>query len=168
MYYPQDLSAVRNHSRLTTRLLILALCAVGPAVLLPAATNAAPHERCFAQTGHCVSGSILEYWERNGGLPIFGYPISEQRTETVEGAWTGPVQWFERDRLEDHSDQGQGVLAGRLGVRLLEIQGTPWQSLPSAPYPKDNTCLYFFETMQALCPPFRQYWERNGGLERFG
>ena len=39
--------------------------------------EAAPRTRCFPETGFCVSGSILTYWERNGGLPVFGYPISE-------------------------------------------------------------------------------------------
>lgn len=152
------------------RLLTLAIGMVVLASLLPMAVSAAPRQRCFVETGYCVSGPILNYWERNGGLPIFGYPISEQRTETVEGTWTGPVQWFERDRLEDHSAQGQGVLAGRLGARLLELRGAPWQTFPPAPAqaidPKQ--CRFFPETNHTLCGRFRTYWERNGGLERFG
>src|SRR5215216_7407189 len=70
-------------------------------------------QRCFAETNQCIGGPIRAYWERNGGLPIFGYPVSPQRVETVEGQ-TLPVQWFERDRLEDHG--AAGVLAGRLGA----------------------------------------------------
>ena len=91
------------------------------ALLFSVAAPAAAQERtrCFRETGFCVSGRILDYWERNGGLPIFGYPIGEQYIDTVEpgpNSWTGPVQWFERDRLEDHSNQGLGVLAGRLAL----------------------------------------------------
>lgn len=120
--------------------------------------------RCFQETGHCIQGSILVYWENNGGLPVFGYPITPVSVETVDG-WTGPVQWFQRDRLEDHGLDG--ILAGRLGAALLELQGRPWFTFaPASTAPQD--CRYFLETNHSLCEPFLSYWERNGGLERFG
>jgi hypothetical protein len=122
---------------------------------------------CFDETGECIAGTIRLYWEDNGGLPVFGYPITPLRIETVDG-WTGPTQWFQRDRLEDHG--AQGVLAGRLGARLLELQGRPWQTafsrISSTLVPA--SCLYFAETGHSLCEPFLSYWQQNGGLERFG
>lgn len=139
--------------------------------MLPLATLALPRSanaqrtRCFSETGYCVSDPILGYWERNGGLAVFGYPITDLRIETVEGTWTGPVQWFERDRLEDHG--AEGVMAGRLGAQILELQGRPWTTWPqvdSAP----RGCRYFPVTGHSVCPPFIGYWEQNGGLERFG
>lgn len=156
-------------SRRTLRTSVIILLALA---LLATLTAAAParaqaRTRCFPETGYCVSGPILDYWERNGGLAVFGYPITEQRTETVEGIWTGPVQWFERDRLEDHSNEGLGILAGRLGARVLELQARPWQSLP-APAGIPHACRFFVETGHTLCGPFLRYWERNGGLMRFG
>jgi hypothetical protein len=127
--------------------------------------RAAERTRCFQETGFCVSGPILDYWEQHGGLPVFGYPIGEQRIEIVEAAWRGPVQWFERDRLEDHGTDG--VLAGRLGDRFLQFQGIDWQQQP-----RDTaaaaSCRFFVETQFNLCQPFLGYWERNGGLARFG
>jgi len=138
-------------------------------VLLPLShhhqTRAQTDERCFPETGYCISGVIRAYWETNGGLPVFGYPTTPQRIETVEGTWTGPVQWFERDRLEDHGDLG--VLAGRLGSRILERKGTSWQEFPTVEQAPDN-CLYFEITGHSLCQPFLSYWRTNGGLERFG
>ena len=129
--------------------------------------QATPGERCFTQTGYCISGTIRAYWEQNGGLPVFGYPITPQRTETIDGSWTGPVQWFERDRLEDHTNEGNGVLAGRLGDQFLRLQGSDWTQLP-----RDNTatagCRFFRETSYNLCEPFLSYWEQKGGLSRFG
>lgn len=122
-------------------------------------------ERCFSETGYCISGNIRVYWERYGGLPVFGYPITTQRTETIEGTWTGPTQWFERDRLEDHGDQG--VMAGRLGADILERTGTPWQNLPGVDSAA-SSCYYFAVTRHSLCEPFLSYWQNNGGLERFG
>lgn len=149
------------------RMFILLVLALLPLATLafPPATTAQGRTRCFDETGYCVSDPILSYWERNGGLAVFGYPITELRTETVEGTWTGPVQWFERDRLEDHG--AEGVLAGRLGAKILELQGRPWTTFPqvdSAP----RGCRYFPETGHSVCQPFASYWELNGGLARFG
>lgn len=104
------------------------------------------------------------YWEQHGGLVQFGYPLGNVRTERV-GGWTGPVQWFERDRLEDHGTQG--VMAGRLGVELLDRQGRPWFLFPPTTEIPDQ-CIYFPETRHTLCEPFLTYWQQQGGLERFG
>lgn len=148
---------------LAALLALVALAALGPAA--PAAAQ--ERSRCFPETGLCVGGRILEYWERNGGLAVFGFPITEQRIESVEGTWEGPVQWFERDRLEDHSNEGKGVLAGRLGAQVLELQGRIWQKLPR-PAERPAGCRFFEVTGHSLCGVFLRYWERNGGLERFG
>jgi hypothetical protein len=146
------------------RTLVLLVALAGLSVPQGAAAQA--DARCFPETGFCISGRIRTYWERNGGLAVFGYPIGPLQQETIEGRWTGPVQWFERDRLEDHANENLGVLAGRLGARSLELQGVNWQE------GADNTampgCRFFRETGFNLCGSFLRYWERNGGLERFG
>ena len=144
-------------------LLILTLLA---GTLAAGAAQAQTAQRCFAETNQCIAGPIRAYWERNGGLPIFGYPVSPQRVETVEGQ-TLPVQWFERDRLEDHG--AAGVLAGRLGARYLELTNRPWEyfdkigAADTAP-----GCSFFAQTGHSLCGPYLSYWRQNGGLERFG
>ena len=146
-------------------LALLALLALMPLAAPPAPAAAQARERCFPETGYCISGPILAYWERNGGLPIFGYPISEQRVETVEGR-SLPVQWFERDRLEIQADGT--VTAGRLGARLLELQGRPWESFPPERPINSLECRYFPQTRFNVCGWILGHWERNGGLERFG
>jgi hypothetical protein len=129
--------------------------------------TSAARSRCFPETGFCVSDPLLAYWESHGGLPVFGYPLTAQRVETVENR-TIPVQWFERDRLEIQQDGT--ITAGRLGARLLEIQGRRWEIQPRQPaLPPDVTdCAYFEPTGRTLCQPFLGYWRANGGLERFG
>lgn len=127
----------------------------------------AQDERCFPETGNCISGAIRNYWESNGGLPVFGYPITQLASETNADGFTGPTQWFERDRLEDHSAEGKGVLAGRLGAQALLMEGRPWESLSKVSSAAEG-CRYFAETGHSLCQPFLTYWEQNGGLERFG
>ncbi len=151
--------------RVSTLALLLTLAL---AWALEARTASAEGRRCFPETGFCISGVIRTYWERNGGLAVFGYPISDLRVETVEGSWSGPVQWFERDRLEDHSNQRLGVLAGRLGARYLELQGRPWSHGNEGPRPGRNLCIRFVETGYNVCAPFSYYWEHRGGLTRFG
>lgn len=142
-------------------LLLTALSAVVTAAPAQAQTS----ERCFSETGFCISGPIRAYWERNGGLAVFGYPIAPQAVETVEGR-TLPVQWFERDRLEIQADGT--ITAGRLGARYLELTGRPWQQFPGEQPIDSQECSYFPQTRFNVCGWFLGYWQRNGGLERFG
>lgn len=142
-------------------LMLAALFAVG----IPAySATAQADNRCFPQTGKCISGVIRRYWEANGGLAVFGYPITDLAVETNAEGFTGPTQWFERDRLED---QGGNVLAGRLGAQKLALEGRPWETLPKV-NGAGQGCVFFAQTGHSLCPPFRAYWESNGGLARFG
>jgi len=53
----------------------------------------------FPETGHTLSNGFLNYWKTNGGLGVFGYPISEEMGE--DGT---TVQYFERARFEYHGD----------------------------------------------------------------
>lgn len=53
----------------------------------------------FGETSHTLRGEFLQYWEKRGGVQIFGFPISE---EVVENGRT--VQYFERARLEYHPE----------------------------------------------------------------
>ena len=130
-----------------------------------AAPAQAQRTKCFEMTGYCVSDPILAYWERNGGLAVFGYPIGAAiPNEVVEGTWVGTTQWFERDRLEDHG--ALGVMAGRMGALMRERQWRPWQYGPG--WPGNADCRYFAETGYTACGVFLRYWEQNGGLERFG
>jgi hypothetical protein len=155
-------------------LLLVALCAALLAGLsAPAPARAQERTRCFPETGQCITGRILAYWERNGGLSVFGYPITALAQETIyeepgQDAWLGPVQWFQRDRLEDHG--AEGILAGRLGARQLNNMVVGLLIPPPAPVegPAPAGCRYFPVTKHNVCQPFLSYWERNGGLERFG
>ena len=80
------------------------------------AVQAAPGERCFPETGECIDGRFAQYWDSNGGLPVFGLAIGEQRQERgTEGVFVS--QWFERERFEAHPENRApyDVLLGRLG-----------------------------------------------------
>ncbi len=71
----------------------------------------------FSETGHNVSGDFLAYWQRNGGLAQFGYPLSEVISEKLEDGNTYQVQYFERARFEAHPENAAPytVLLGQFG-----------------------------------------------------
>src|SRR5262245_46208448 len=102
-------------------------------VVAPQRTSAQTGQRCFPETNQCISGRIREFWEQNGGLPVFGFPITDQHEETVEGK-SYQVQWFERNRLELHPENARpyDVLLGRLGVDRLQQQGRDWFQFPKS------------------------------------
>jgi hypothetical protein len=78
----------------------------------------------FPETSHAVGGAFLNFWNANGGLEIFGYPISEQIVEVEPGTNRyRVVQYFQRARMELNNDPdlvaaGQQVQLGLLGRAL--------------------------------------------------
>ena len=80
-----------------------------------------------------VCGRILEYWNENGGLPVFGFPIADQTSQQIEGKPL-QLQWFERNRLELHPENARpyDVLLGRLGADSLAAQKRDWNTFGKA------------------------------------
>ncbi|GAC1362639.1 MAG: hypothetical protein NVSMB42_22310 [Herpetosiphon sp.] len=117
--------------------------------------------RTFPATGQTTSGRLLQYWDANGALPVFGFPIGPQSQQaTPDGTFA--LQWFERNRLELHPENAApyDVLLGRLGADALARQGRPWQSL-GREAPRAG-CRFFADTGHNLCEPFSTYWKSNG------
>ncbi len=131
---------------------------------LPRSIYAQQAERCFDETGYCIAGRMRQFWEQNGGLPVFGLPITSQRMEMIEGQAIA-VQWFERNRLELHpgNPAPYDVLLGRLGVDVLEQQGLSWFTFPRDAEPQPG-CRFFPETGQNVCGAILNTW-RSSGLE---
>ncbi len=136
--------------------------------VLPLAEPARAQERrCFAQTNQCIEGRFLQYWQQNGGLSVFGYPVGPAREErNRDTGKTYLTQWFERNRFELHPENARpyDVLLGRLGDDTLLKQGRDWrreyvrQPLDSSACEAVNTDGQDF----ILCPPFRDYYRAHG------
>ncbi|HET9495882.1 MAG TPA: glycosyltransferase family 39 protein [Chloroflexia bacterium] len=79
----------------------------------------------FAETGHAVKEAFLRYWQREGGLAVFGYPISEELPEiNASDGKVYTVQYFERARLEwhpTHAGTVNEVQLGLIGKQALEM-----------------------------------------------
>lgn len=136
---------------------------------LATARGQAVERRCFAETGQCIEGRFRDYWEQNGGLAVFGYPITPARPETNSD--TGQrylTQWFERNRFEAHPGNAApyDVLLGRLSDARLRQTGVNWQTAPRESGARAG-CLWFAETGHNVCNQggtqgFMAYWQSHG------
>jgi hypothetical protein len=142
----------------------MALIILLAGLVSPRFAQAQPAKLCFPDIpgiADCIEGRIREYWEQNGGLPVFGYPISAAAMEqTAEGAFL--TQYFERNRFELHPDKARpyDVLLGRLGDDRLKQIGRVWQGFPKA---QASAAHFFGETGHAIAHgPFWSYWSSHG------
>jgi LPXTG-site transpeptidase (sortase) family protein len=91
-----------------------------------------PNQDYFVETQHVLAGAFRGYWQAHGGLPVFGYPLSEEFTErNTEDGRDYTVQYFERARFEFHPDLSQTyqVTLGHLGRHYLAQHPAPeWAS----------------------------------------
>jgi peptide/nickel transport system substrate-binding protein len=90
----------------------------------------------FPETRHTVSGKILEYWNKYGGLQQFGFPLSEPFDEiSAADGKTYTVQYFERNRFEYHPEKRAPyeVELGLLGVQQYKQTSVPGDRLPISP-----------------------------------
>jgi hypothetical protein len=127
-------------------------------LLLITAATASAQERFFPETAQSARGAFLDFFQRNGGVDIFGYP------RTGEFELNGhTVQYFQRARFEWWPDQPEpfrvqlGLLADELG-----------RGRPPSVQSSDPTRRYFQETQHSIGGGFREFWEQRGGLAIFG
>jgi hypothetical protein len=159
----------------TLTLLGLLLAGASAPVAGARVAGAAPDESCFPQTGFCVRGRFLDYWQQHGGLAINGYPLTAERQERLEDGRTYTVQYFERVRLEYHPENAlpQDVQLGQLGRRVHPAD-PPAKPDPAATYfPQTghnlgDTVLLGTDHPTRFILEFRTYWEQHGGLAQFG
>ncbi len=120
-------------------------------------------KRFFPQTSHSLGEPFLSYWEKNGGLAQFGYPLTEAFTEkSIDDGKPYTVQYFERARFEHHPEK-----AGTPYEVLLGFLGKAFHP-PDAAVKAASDARFFPETGHNLRGRFRTYWEANGGLAIYG
>jgi hypothetical protein len=125
---------------------------------LPAQAQEAD-QLCFEQTGYCLTEDIRDFWQQNGGLAVFGLPLSPLHHAVVEGTWR-QVQLFERARLELHPENAPPyqVLLSRLGADVLAQQQRNWYAFPRADGPAEG-CRFFAQTGHNVCGELLAAWE---------
>jgi hypothetical protein len=128
---------------------------------LPTAPQSAPRPGAFyfAESGHSISPLFQRYWEQNGGLAEFGYPL----TEEFESLGL-QVQYFQRARFEYHPGSATPIELTQLGRILTSNLDFP----TIQPFASDSYRVYFPETGHSLSFGFLSYWKEHGGLATFG
>ncbi len=126
-----------------------------------------PDKVFFQQTGHSLGGVFLQYWQEHGGLPVYGYPLTEEYTEkSATDGKSYTVQYFERNRFEYHPENQppQDVQMGLLGVQAIGKRIFPPLT---DPMPGSDT-IYFPQVQHTIGGAFLQYWQERGGVGQFG
>jgi hypothetical protein len=117
----------------------------------------------FPETGHNIGRAIKRFYDTQGGLDIFGLPLTEVFVE--DGM---QVQYFERARFELHPELPPEfyVSLTLVGRHFTEGRTEPaFQWLPADPG-GDHT--FFPESGHTLGGAFRGFWRGRGGLATFG
>ncbi len=124
----------------------------------------------FTQTGHTVTGEFLGYWQQYGGLPVFGYPVSDVQVEKGY-----QVQYFQRERFEFHPEQKDAAYQVELGLLGLQIsylqQATFTPPNPNNASVNTAAAIYVSQTHRLLSGEFLKYWQARGnneGLRLYG
>ncbi len=122
----------------------------------------------FSETGQYLYGTFRQFYEANGGIAIFGLPLTPIVSD-------GPlrVQYFERARFEvpvGHSDTRE-VMLTRIGAHFIDqlsAEDRAKSPFAAVDQPKDDAIQYFSPTRHTLRGAFRTFWEKNGALPIFG
>ncbi len=124
----------------------------------------------FQETGHNLSYPFLRYWQENGGVALFGFPITEIFEEVnINDGKVYSVQYFERERLEFHPEAKNPAYRVQLGLLGTNMLWVNCRSFPRAgPLPSSPLRTFFPQTGHNMSNSFKKYWERNGGLAIFG
>lgn len=145
--------------RAPMRLLLLAIVL---AAGLPAAPAQAATELAYVSaTGHYMRGAFRDFWDKNGGLANFGYPITE---EYIDPQNERIYQYFERARFERAAPNATAVDLGLLGRQALGNRTIA----PAQPIANSAQRRYFPQTQQIVQYGFKETWEGRGGLKIFG
>lgn len=146
--------------RMQTGMLLLVAGVLIGGLLIPLYLNAENEELYHPTTGHYLSNDhgFLNYWRSIDGERLLGPPVTEVLTENGR-----PVQYFERGRLEAHTDLPDApVLLGRIGANYAEalwVQFAPGhaENLPAG-------TRYFAATGHTLSEPFLSFWQTHGEM----
>ncbi|HEX2910265.1 MAG TPA: sialidase family protein [Chloroflexia bacterium] len=168
-YSPLSLLAIKDNHLYYLDLPDYAKAAAAPAQ----ADSYNPSNNFYSATGHNMGGVFKNYWEKYGGLSLFGYPRTEAFHEVnPSDGKIYVVQYFERNRFEYHPDLAgtrYEVLLGLLGNQLTEQRRAAGEGafnhFADMHYPGG---IYFSQTGHNLRNTFKEYWEKNGGLAIYG
>lgn len=167
----------RSYRRLQLFVSFLLLLSVAVGVGRPAIAQTTSGEgRLYPETGFVLAKEFINFYDSNGGIPQFGYPVTPAR---MENGYL--VQWTERQRMEYHPENAGTnfeVLLGLLGRELTKgYEGPRFKAVEAAAGAQvqqtggasaPTSAFTFKETGYTVEDPFLTYWRMRGGLNIFG
>ncbi len=116
----------------------------------------------YPETQQAIAPQFVNYWQENGGIGQFGYPIS--RPVVLNGYLS---QFFQRAVFEYHPEYAG--TPNEVLLRLLGNEFTQGQLFDKAdPSTLSPDRVYFPQTGHSLGGAFLQYWQNTGGLAVYG
>jgi hypothetical protein len=116
----------------------------------------------FEETQQAIAPEFADYWQANGGIERFGYPIS--RPVVLDGYVS---QFFQRAVFEHHPEN-EGTTSEVL-LRLLGNEFTQDRLFDKADAQNLSPDRYYFaETEHSLGGAFLRFWRETGGLAVYG
>lgn len=128
--------------------------------------------RFFPETQHSLNWGFKTFWQNNGGLAQFGFPVEEEHIELLPNdTMPRAVQRFERARFEYHPEfrgTPYEVELGRVGAERLNGPPDIFKPEPDAsPGLADLPVLYFPQTRHNI-DLFAYFWQEHGGVTLLG
>jgi len=124
----------------------------------------------YGDTGHYLFGQFRDYWNSNGGIDRFGYPITKVFNAKSENGQTYPTQYLQRAVFEEHPENA-GTKFEVLGQRLAALQSVDRMkndpNFAKVAQPNDGRA-FFPDTGHTLGgsdpgnAAIRTYWEAAG------
>jgi hypothetical protein len=146
--------------------------AVNPAFAPVAPSADGADHRYFPETHHTLKAGFKQFWDAQGGVAIFGLPISEEfQEQSKTDGKTYTVQYFERNRFEYHPEfkgTPYEVELGLLGVQMTAGRSGEAPFKPVAPFTSTSKNLFVAATGHSLSGGFRAMWEAPNGLTLLG
>jgi hypothetical protein len=111
----------------------------------------------FKETNSIVQGRFKEVWESDGGIAVFGLPLTNTRS-----LGTLRVQDFQRFRFESHptNTAPYDVLFANLGLERFQQLGHD----PDQPAERrgETNCRWFADVQHNVCGAFLDFWTKHG------
>ncbi len=151
-------------------LVLFGLLAVAPAAPVSAASD------YYADTGHYLYGQFRDYWNGNGGLLQFGFPITKVFDQQSEDGKSHPTQYLQRVVFEQHAENKGTpfeVLGRRLAALLTVDRAKTDPNFQPVGNPNDGRA-WFSQTNHTIGggdagnAAIRSFWEKagNGDIQR--
>ncbi len=125
--------------------------------------------RYYPEVAQYTCGALIDGWDRNGGLPVLGFPTGSMYWQTNrDGSGRRYLyQWFQRNRLE-YQPQNGAPYDFQFGLLGQEIHGLDFETFSGPRYGCEFISPDGGNQGRYVCGNFLEYWRSHGGMRILG